>query len=189
MCMRGCPCGSGEGGGSSEGRRQQGRTLAALHCSWRAHTFWDLPSPKVAPRCCCALCRYDFSCPGSVANPGCGVNGTPHDIAPRCNEDPRCRVMMYFPSGRDYLGGSLAARRRAALPFPSLAAWAGPRLGTRVPADRGCMCTAPQWAVLRLASIRQRPHVQHPGEPDHHNSARTPPGLSMCAVQVSPLPS
>ncbi|PSC72792.1 Serine threonine-kinase CTR1 [Micractinium conductrix] len=49
--------------------------------------------------------RYDLECGDSVSQPGsCGLRGGPQGSAARCDADPDCQVMMYFPEGRDYPG-------------------------------------------------------------------------------------
>lgn len=48
--------------------------------------------------------RLNYPCEGSSIPGICLLVGTPQELAPRCNADPACSMMLWFPFGLDYFG-------------------------------------------------------------------------------------
>jgi hypothetical protein len=51
------------------------------------------------------LARYNYDCEGSTIPALCLLEGTPRELGSRCDADPQCGIMLYFPFGMDYSGG------------------------------------------------------------------------------------
>ena len=53
--------------------------------------------------------RLDYDCSGSLSpTPGlCLVQGTPYEVAEKCNQDPNCQAFTFHPSGRSDLGPNI----------------------------------------------------------------------------------
>ena len=88
------------------------RPIPASACGTGGHEVGMVLASRRRCRPCCSTThpalssRYDLTnCADSISQPGsCGLEGGPQQAMARCDEDPACQVMVWFPDGRDYPG-------------------------------------------------------------------------------------